>query len=371
MTAPSGPGPLAAGLRRLIEEHGPISVARFMALASAHPHHGYYAGRDPLGAAGDFVTAPEISQLFGELIGAALAQAWLDLGRLPRIVLAELGPGRGTLLADALRATRGVPGFHAAASIHLVETSPVLRQVQGRTLAGHDVTWHAEVRELPTDAPLFLVANELLDALPIRQFVRHHGRWHERLVGLDAEGGFCFQLAGLATPLAAQAEEELPDGAVLELAPAREALASELAARIAGQGGLALLIDYGSGPSLMLGDTLQAVRAHGKVDPLTSPGLVDLSSHVDFAALAAAALQAGAAVHGPVSQAALLGRLGIDLRLEQLSRRATPSQRVALESGVRRLTAPDAMGELFQAMAISTPGGPVPPGFLPEERRTR
>lgn len=360
---------LADRLRRLIEEHGPISVARFMALALAHPGQGYYARRDPLGRAGDFTTAPEISQLFGELIGLCLAQHWLDLGRPPRVLLVELGPGRGTLMADALRAARIVPGFRDAAAVHLIETSPALRERQAAALPGVAARWHDELRGVPEDAPILLVANEFLDALPIRQFVRHAGRWRERLVTVDEEGRFRFVLAPRATPMPAIADpatDALPDGTLLELGPAREAVAEAIAQRVVAQGGLALLIDYGRAEPLMLGDTFQAVRAHHKVDPLTMPGETDLSAHVDFASLARRARAAGAEAHGAVAQGLLLQRLGIGLRLHRLLQRADEAQRELLLGGAARLTQPDQMGELFQALAFTAPGAPIPPGFADE-----
>lgn len=362
----------AERLRRLILDHGPIPVARYMALALAHPTGGYYPRRDPLGAAGDFVTAPEISQLFGELIGLALVQHWLDLGGPPHVALAELGPGRGTLMADALRAARVVPAFLAAASVHLVETSPALRERQAAALPGLPVHWHDELAGLPSDRPLLLVANEFLDALPIRQFVRRSGRWYERLVAVDASGAFGFVLATRATPFpeaVGEVRADLADGTLLELAPAREALVEGLAARLAGQGGLALLVDYGTDAEVMIGDTFQAVRRHARADPLVAPGEADLSSHVDFRALGRRALAAGAAVYGPVSQATFLGRLGIELRLRALVERATPAQGQALASGCARLLAADQMGELFRVMALAAPGALVPPGFEAGEKR--
>jgi NADH dehydrogenase [ubiquinone] 1 alpha subcomplex assembly factor 7 len=359
-------------LRRLILEDGPIPVARFMALALAHPTQGYYPSRDPLGAAGDFVTAPEVSQLFGELIGLALAQHWLDLGRPARVHLVELGPGRGTLMADALRAARVAPGFLAAVSVHLVETSPALRERQAAALPGLPVRWHDELAGVPEDAPLLLVANEFLDALPIRQFVRRAGSWRERVIAVDEAGAFRFALAPRATPFpqaSVPAAEALPEGALLELGPAREAFVQAIAARLGAQGGLALLIDYGSDAPLMLGDTFQAVRHHRKVDRLTAPGEVDLSAHVDFRAVQGRAVEAGADVHGPLGQGAFLRRLGIELRLQRLLQRATPGQRESLESGCARLIAPEQMGELFRVIALTAPGAPVPPGFSPEEQR--
>lgn len=358
-------------LRRLVHDHGPISVARYMALALADPVGGYYPRRDPLGSTGDFVTAPEVSQLFGELIGLMLVQHWLDLGSPGRVALVELGPGRGTLLADALRAAQVVPAFQAATSIHLVETSPALRERQAAALPGLPVHWHDELAGLPADRPLLLVANEFLDALPIRQFHRRDGRWYERLVGVDRDGRFGFVAATRSTPFPAAVGEvpELPDGTLVELGPAREAVVEGLAARLVSQGGLAVLIDYGSDAPAMTGDTFQAVRRHAKVDPLINPGEADLSAHVDFRALAARAMAAGADVYGPITQAALLGRLGIELRLQRLLQRAGPAQRAALASGCARLIDPDAMGHLFKALVVAGPEAPLPPGLLAEERR--
>lgn len=360
MTA--APSPLADLLRRLIRAQGPLDVGRYMTLALAHPEHGYYTSRDPLGAAGDFVTAPEISQLFGELLGLALAQHWLEAGRPEPAILVELGPGRGTLLADALRATRAVPGFAAALELHLVEASPVLRARQDERLGAHAPRWHASLGTVPETAPLLLLANEFFDVLPLRQFVRRAGRWHERLVALDAAGGLAFALASLPTPLPLAEGEGAPEGAVLEVAPAREALAQEIGRRVAGGGGLALVVDYGEAGG-GLADTFQAVRDHRPADPLEAPGEADLTAHVDFAALARAARIGGAAAYGPVEQAAFLARLGLDLRLERLLRSATPDQAAALEAGARRLTAPEEMGRLFKVLAIAAPGAPVPPGF--------
>jgi NADH dehydrogenase [ubiquinone] 1 alpha subcomplex assembly factor 7 len=354
-------------LRRLILEHGPISVARYMALTLAHPMAGYYPGRDPLGSSGDFVTAPEISQLFGELIGLVLVQHWLDLGRPERVIVVELGPGRGTLMADALRAAQVVPEFGAAITVHLVEASPVLRNRQAAALAMLPVHWHDELAGLPQDRPLLVVANEFLDALPVRQFVRHAGRWHERLIGVDEAGALRFVLAPRATPLPDWTDT--PDVTLLELGPAREALAEALAGRLAAQGGMALLIDYGSDVALMTGDTFRAVSRHAAADPLQAPGLVDLSAHVDFRAVAARAAAAGAAVYGPLTQGEFLGRLGIAQRLAALLRRASPAQATNLESGCARLVGEESMGRLFKVLALTATGAPVPAGFTEAERR--
>ncbi|MCK0167585.1 SAM-dependent methyltransferase [Jannaschia sp. S6380] len=334
---------------------GPMTVADYMADCLMHPTMGYYATRDPLGAAGDFTTAPEISQMFGELLGLCLAQVWLDQG-LGRVTLAELGPGRGTLMADALRAMRGVPGLADAVAIHLVETSPALRDVQARTLAGHDVQWHDSVDTLP-HGPLLLLANEFLDALPIRQHVRDEGGWRERLVAhTGADLTFALGPATLLPELSDR--EDLPVGTVVERCPALPHIVSAVGDRVA-RGGAAIFVDYGHWRSR--GDTLQALRAHAPEDPLASPGQTDLTAHVDFEAVARNAGFARAS--GVVPQGVLLERLGITDRARALAR---GMQGAALDAHVaahRRLTDPAEMGDLFKAIALVPPGAASPPGF--------
>jgi SAM-dependent MidA family methyltransferase len=280
--------PLAAILRRRIAQAGPMPLSEYMALCLSHPEHGYYMGRDPLGAAGDFTTAPEISQMFGELIGLWLAQVWRDMGAPGRVVLAELGPGRGTLMADALRAAGRVPGFLAAAEPWLVETSPALRARQAEALEGRGAQWAESPEALPS-GPLLLVANEFFDALPIRQVVRSGGAWRERVVGL--EGDRLVLGLGPAVPWQAEGAE----GAVREVCAAGEAAARAIGARLAASGGAALIVDYGylQAPPEG-GDTFQALRGHAYADPLAAPGEADLTAHVDFAALARAGREAGA-----------------------------------------------------------------------------
>lgn len=356
--------PLGQRIAARIRDGGPISLADYMADCLLDPQHGYYATRDPFGAAGDFITAPEISQMFGELCGLALAQAWLDAGRPAPFILAEAGPGRGTLMADIWRATRAVPGFHAAARLWLVEASAHLRQVQADRLAGTGVQWADEIDALPADGPLFLIANEFLDALPIRQFTRLGSGWAESRVGLSVDGALTL---GRAAPQPVSALDDrlgdTGDGDIVEICPAAEAAAATLATRIAAQGGLALLIDYGNAVSR--GDTFQALRAHAPVDPLAEPGLADLTAHVAFAPLVRAARAAGAAASGPLPQGLWLERLGITARAQALATRLTGS---ALDSHIaahRRLTHPQEMGHLFKILAIHAPGT-VPPGFHPE-----
>lgn len=352
-----------AGLAALLAREGPMPLSRFMALAMFARDRGYYATRDPLGARGDFVTAPEISQCFGELLGAALAQAWLERGSPAPVTLVELGPGRGTLLLDLLRATAKVPGFHAALALDLVEASPRLRAIQAERLGAFAPRFHDRLETVADDRPLLLVANEFLDVLPIRQLVRTAAGWRERLVGADAEGRFGFLLSPWTVPGPGAA---VPEGTVIELSPAREAVVAEAARRIAARGGLALFVDYAKDGAE--GDTLQAVRGHRRVDPFATPGEVDLSSKVDFAALARAARARGAAVFGPVTQKCFLEQLGIRTRLARLAQGKPPAVAAELESGVHRLLDPEGMGTLFRVLALTGAEEPVPPGFLASER---
>jgi NADH dehydrogenase [ubiquinone] 1 alpha subcomplex assembly factor 7 len=352
---------LEAVLAEAIRRDGPLPVARFMGLALNHPTYGYYRDRDPLGAQGDFVTAPELSQAFGEVIGAWLAQAWLDLGGPAPFRLVELGPGRGTLLADALRATRGVAGFHQSLRLHLVETSERLRAAQAARLAGLDPSWHGGFGEVPP-GPLLLLANEFFDALPTHQLVATARGWVERCIGLDEQGRLGFCLAEHGSPLGARLPEATP-GTVAEVSPARAELAQVIARRIVRDGGVALLIDYGAWAEGPTGDTLQATRTHAPCDPLDGPGTADLTTHVDFGALAEAAAAAGAAVYGPVPQGTFLTALGLHLRTAQLLERATPDQQRELRAALFRLTDASAMGELFKVLVLARPQAPAPPGF--------
>ena len=353
---------LAAILREMILSDGPMTVARYMALCLGHPQHGYYITRDPLGRGGDFTTAPEISQMFGELLGLWVADTWQRMGAPGVFGLVELGPGRGTLMADALRAARALPGFTAAVEVHLVETSPVLRQAQGRALAGarKTVEWHETIDTLPGDRPLIVLANEFFDALPIRQFVQAGGVWRERLVGLDAAGTLVFGLSGEAAEVALP---EAPEGALREACPDGVAIITALGARLAAQGGALLAIDYGYAVSAA-GDSLQALRAHRFDDVLAAPGEADLTAHVDFAALAAAGRRAGLSAHPLLSQHTLLARLGIGVRAGALMR-AAPAQAGEIEAAGRRLTGLEkgGMGGLFKALCLTAPGLAAPAAF--------
>ncbi len=315
----------------------------FMARANAR----YYATHDPFA---DFTTAPEISQVFGELLGAWAAVTWAAMGRPAPVALLEFGPGRGTLMADALRAVRAVaPDFAAALHLHLVESSPRLRALQAQRLTA---TWHDRLETVPA-MPTIAIANEFLDALPIRQFVRRGGTWVERWV---RDGAFAEQPAALA--------EEAADDAVLERSDAARDVVASLASRVAQHGGAALLLDYGAaeaGPA----DTLQALRDGAPADPLQQPGDADLTAHVDFGALREAAEAAGAAVHGPVPQGLFLARLGLFQRTDRLAQGVPPSRASALIEAARRLAEPAGMGRLFKAMAVAHPALGVPAGFEP------
>ncbi|MGR3713407.1 MAG: class I SAM-dependent methyltransferase [Shimia sp.] len=338
-----------------IEAHGPMTVADFMTEALLHPTMGYYTTRDPLGAAGDFTTAPEISQMFGELIGLALAQTWLDQGAPALFSLAELGPGRGTLMADILRATRAVPDFHAAAKVHLIEASPTLRAKQKSAVG--EATWHDTIDTLPDDQPLFLVANEFFDALPIRQYQRGPEGWHERLIA-NRDGALTFALGPeLPQPQLAHRLADTTEGQLVETCPTGTAITQTLGARIQSTKGAALLIDYGDWVSL--GDTLQALQDHRSVPPLATPGEADITAHVDFEALAKAA----ACDHSRLTlQGVFLERLGITQRAQALADRL---QGEALNSHVaahRRLTHPSEMGNLFKVLALFPKDAPPPPG---------
>jgi SAM-dependent MidA family methyltransferase len=353
--------PLAQVLARRIAATGPISLAEYMAECLLHPAHGYYTAREAFGARGDFITAPEISQMFGEMVGLALAQSWLDQGAPGAFVLAELGPGRGTLMADIWRATQHVPGFHAAASVHLVEASTRLREQQRAALPGVDVRWHDHVDTLP-DGPVWLVANEFFDALPVRQFLRNGLGWAERVVGLR-EGELALGLAP-ATPLAALAHRlaDTLDGDVVEVCPAAAPTTAAIAQRVA-RAGAALIIDYGGWHSL--GDTVQALRAHAPQDILANPGQADITAHVDFEALvrAARAQVPGLGVAGPIGQGRWLEALGMGARAQVLAGEMAPEVCAVHAAAYRRLTHGAEMGTLFKVLALHAPGYP-PPGFV-------
>ena len=357
--------PLKQEIAAIIAHDGPITLERYMALCVGHPKFGYYMTRDPFGQAGDFVTAPEISQMFGELLGVWASETWRAAGAPSSARLVELGPGRGTLMSDVLRVARIAPPFLDAITTHLVETSPVLRDIQRQTLQGaaKPVAWSPDVAHVPR-GPAVILANELFDALPVRHFVKTIGGWRERLVGLDAGGELAFGLSDRVEPtLNAPARE----GSIIEVGAIGQRLMTEIAARLAAEGGALLVIDYGY-LETSLGDSLQAVARHAYVDPLAAPGDADLTAHVDFAALGRAARAQGAKVMGPVTQAYFLQQLGIERRAQSLSRRATEEQAAAIAAALERLTGEDdarrQMGGLFKVMAVTHPDMPALPGFF-------
>lgn len=330
---------------------GPIPLSQFMGAANAH----YYATRDPLGARGDFTTAPEVSQMFGELIGLWIADLWQRAGE-PPVRYVELGPGRGTLAADALRA---MAKAGLAPPVDLVETSPTLRAAQAERVAHAE--FHLDLVGLPDDAPLIFVANEFFDALPIRQLIATGEGWRERLVAcqdmlfLPIQGDRSFDM------IIPRDFRGAAPGSILETSPAGVAVLRQLAKRLNDQGGAALIVDYGyMGPAI--GDTLQAVKGHAYANPFDMPGEADLTAHVDFATLAEAARAEGLVVHGPVTQGAFLMRLGIAERTASLSL-AAPERAGQLATDRDRLTDPEQMGELFKVIALTAPGWPVPAGF--------
>ena len=356
----------------LIAAQGPISVAQFMTVALLDPKEGYYATRDPFGAGGDFTTGPEISQMFGEMVGLWLVQAWADQGcpKNPRLV--ELGPGRGTLMADILRTAKVAPEFLMDLEVVLIEASPVLQEMQADKLRGlgADISWQPQFDDSLADRPLFLVANEFFDALPVRQYVKTERGWCERMI-TEKDGELAFALAPVPLPPAAQPAglERAPEGGVYETSPAATALAEDIARSIAARGGAGLIIDYGydaldNSKRAGFAETLQAVSGHRFADVLAEPGEDDLSAHVDFAALGAAGKRGGAQPFGPVTQGAFLAHLGITERAEQLMQ-ANPEQAPDLLAAVERLIGHDAMGRLFKVLALLPPAITDVAGFPP------
>ncbi|PLR24447.1 SAM-dependent methyltransferase [Caulobacter zeae] len=376
---------LLGRLKAQIAQDGPISVPEYFTRCLHDPRDGYYANRPALGSDGDFVTAPGVSQMFGELIGLWLMETWDRQGRPAPFRLVEMGPGDGTLMSDILRAARLLPAFLEAADLWLVEVSPVLRAAQKEKLAGASVQWADRLEEVPAGAPLLLVANELLDCLPARQFVKTPEGWAERVVGLAEDGELAFGLRSLSppprrgrggppkavegaaaslpldapsttswSPSPALAGEELAPGAILESSPAQAALGSELGHRIVRDGGAALLIDYGRATSEP-GDTLQALRAHKKEGPLDSPGQADLTVWADFPSVLEAARQAGASAPPVITQGDFLRALGIEARAQALAA-ARPDRAEVVARQLDRLTGAAQMGDLFKVACLSAPG---------------
>lgn len=359
--------PLEAEIRRRIALAGPMPVRQFMALCLGDPKHGYYMTRDPLGRAGDFITAPEVSQMFGELIGLWAAAAWHAMGQPEDVRLVELGPGRGTMMQDALRAAQAMPAFRKALVVHLVEVSPVLRKRQEDTFKAIDVPilWHNAFEEVP-DGPVIVLANEFFDALPIHQAVKQINGWYERMVGLDHQDDLAFTIADEPIPLFDQLlpkqVRDAPLGSLFEWRPDNLPLA--IGRRIMRQGGAALVIDYGHLTSAP-GETLQAMGGHAFADPLGAPGEVDLTAHVDFQALTLAAESMGVRVHGPLEQAEFLRRMGIERRAAAL-KTAAPGKAADIDVAAARLTGEGrtGMGKLFKAVAFTDPKIDALPGFV-------
>lgn len=351
-------------LRLIIGADGPIPLDRYMQQALTDPECGYYTRLDDIGAQGDFVTAPEISQMFGELLGLWMAHMWMRMGSPEDAIIAELGPGKGTLMADALRAVqRAAPDMLAGCELWLVEASPRMRELQGERLQAHAPNWAEAVEDLP-EKPMLLIGNEFLDALPVRQIVRRGDGWTERAVGIEGD-----RLAIAEIEPQGDLPAELPpmtEGEVLEISPARAAAVRTIAAQVATHGGAALLIDYGHELTVP-GDTLQAMKAHEFHPLLETPGEADLTSHVDFAALARVARRDGLNILGPIGQRQFLLRLGMEARLAQLLKNANPETANGLTAGFRRLTDPAHMGHLFKAMCLANDQIGVPTGYVAEE----
>lgn len=338
-----------------IRQNGPMTVQDYWMLCLAHPKYGYYMKQDPFGRGGDFITAPEISQMFGEMIGIWIADLWLKMGSPSLLVLCEFGAGRGTMMFDLLRATRAVPGFHAALDLNIVETSPHLRAVQKQTLTGYTIHWHDSIETLADLGPVVILGNEFLDALPIRQVVRADTAWRERMIGIDGDGlGF-----GLGGEIPLSDKIETPIGSVFEFSPARDAIWTEMTSRIRAQGGAALMIDYGHAIT-GFGDTLQAVKGHAYANLLAEPGEADLTSHVNFERLKDIAKGLNPRI---ATQGDFLRRLGIQLRATTLEKAATPEQAKMLKAGLDRLINDDQMGDLFKVISVSNPPELDPAGF--------
>ena len=352
--------PLTRIIADKIADQGPISIADYMALALGHPEHGYYRKRDPLGVRGDFITAPEISQIFGEMIGVWCAQVWRQMGEGP-VSLVELGPGRGTLMNDLLRATKTVAGFHQSITIHMVETSPVLANSQYMLLRNEHprIEWLDSIDEVPQQKML-LVANEFFDALPIKQLVMTAEGMCERKVNYNETDGFHFVLGTPGLQLA-KSGTPIPLGTVMEQSPASRAVMRSIAQRLASDGGAALMIDYG-----YLGeahhDTLQAVKSHSFHSVLREPGEADITAHVDFSSLASVARDQGVHPMPLLTQGEFLNRMGAQLRADMLIQRAEGDQKERIKHGLERLVSPQAMGDLFKVLAVGSTPAELP-GF--------
>lgn len=354
--------PLEGLIRARIAAGGPIGVAEYMEMALGHPEYGYYMKDDPFGVSGDFITAPEISQVFGELIGLWAAVTWQQIGRPENVVVVECGPGRGTLMSDFLRTVKSIPEFLATIDIHLVETSRVLRERQKSALAGFSPHWHDRLDTVP-EGPMILISNEFLDALPIRQLVRTETGWAERRIGVD-DSGLQFEIGEIAP----DADHLVPPvafatpGDIFEICPGACEVADILNRRLSRAPGAALFIDYGHDSS-SFGDTLQAVRSHKYASVLSDPGNADITAHVDFDSFGQVLRRGGSRTMGPITQSVFLTALGIVERTEKLAHGTAPETAAILRSGTRRLTAPDGMGNLFKVMVATHADCPTLAGF--------
>jgi NADH dehydrogenase [ubiquinone] 1 alpha subcomplex assembly factor 7 len=347
------------GLRVLLETRGTISVAEFMDWCLTGRIDAYYRVANPIGREGDFITAPEISQIFGELIGIWTGTVWQSMGRPSPVMLLELGPGRGTLMSDALRALRVVPGFLDAAQVHLIERSERLRRAQGESLAHFSPTWHEDLDSVP-DGAAIVIANEFFDALPVAQYVMGEDGWRERVIGLGEDGEPVFAVGEPADPPLTVTPDQ--QGLILEIRSAARPYIEALGKRARSFPVAGLVIDYGYF-SDGFGDTLQAMSRHGYVDPLVDPGEVDISTSVNFAELARMAEASGLSVWGPISQDRLLFELGLEARLQRVMAAAGNEQREHLLLGARRISDPFKMGGLFKAIALASAGLSAPPPF--------
>jgi NADH dehydrogenase [ubiquinone] 1 alpha subcomplex assembly factor 7 len=364
--------PLMSDIKKLIKTTGPMPVWRYMELCLTHPTHGYYVSRDPLGREGDFITAPEVSQMFGELLGLWAASVWKAMGSPPQIRLIELGPGHGTMMADALRALRVLPPLYQALQVHLVEINPVLHDKQRAALSVvRNIQWHASLDEVPP-GPSIILANEYFDVLPVHQAVKCATGWHERVIEIDDNGRLAFGTEAEPMPrfevLLPPLVREAPVGAVFEWRLDAEIM--KIAARVRDQGGAALIIDYGHLRS-DAGDTFQAIARHSFADPLKNPGLADVTAHVDFQALGRAAEDVGARVHGPVPQGDFLKRLGIETRAVTLMAKASHEVSEDISHGLKRLIGGgrSGMGSMFKAIGISDPAIETLVGLSDDEQR--
>jgi NADH dehydrogenase [ubiquinone] 1 alpha subcomplex assembly factor 7 len=361
---------LQSELKKLIASSGPMPVWRYMELCLTHPRYGYYVSRDPLGREGDFTTSPEISQMFGELLGLWAASVWRAMDSPEMLRLIELGPGRGTMMADALRAMRVLPPLYQALQVDLVEINPVLREKQRATLSGvRNITWHDRLDDVPP-GPSVIFANEYFDVLPVHQMIKREDGWHERTIEIGADGALAFGVAAEPMPrfelLLPPLLRAAPVGAVFEWRPDAEIM--KIAGRLRDADGAALIIDYGHTRS-DAGDTFQAIARHSFADPLQNPGLADVTAHVDFQALAQGAEDVGARVHGPVSQGEFLKRLGIEQRAAALMAKAAPEVSADISGALKRLTegGRGGMGAMFKVLAVSDPRLETLPGFADDD----